>query len=152
MDADAVSRNEAIAALLHRLNGGLHNASIALELARDGAGEGRQQMLARGLAGIEQSSRAAQMLDELVRSESGDAGVRGDYLGDVAEILRLQSARRGIALSWDANGRSMVTTSRAAAHSLARGFARLAHATPGVALRIEFGAHEGAPALNVLPE
>ena len=43
----------AIAALLHRLNGGLHNAALAFELSKRGDGDaGSDRILDRGLAGV----------------------------------------------------------------------------------------------------
>jgi len=92
-------RGVAIAALLHRLNGGLNNAALAFELALsngDSAVDDSGQTLERGLAGVEQASRAATLLSLMLDpSAVAPATARDRYAEDVAEILRAHARRVG---------------------------------------------------------
>jgi len=92
-------RGVAIAALLHRLNGGLNNAALAFELAlssSDNAADDCAQTLERGLAGVEQASRAATLLSLMLDpSAVAPASSRGPYAQDVADILRAHARRVG---------------------------------------------------------
>ena len=92
-------RGVAIAALLHRLNGGLNNAALAFELALSGgasAGNDSAQMLERGLAGVEQASRAGTLLALMLDPTAAvPASTRGPYAQDVAEMLRAHAQRIG---------------------------------------------------------
>ena len=92
-------RGVAIAALFHRLNGGLNNAALAFELALssgDSAGDDSGQMLERGLAGVEQASRAATLLSLMLDPDAAaPSSARDPYAQDIAEILRAHARRIG---------------------------------------------------------
>jgi hypothetical protein len=81
------------------LNGGLNNAALAFELALssgDNDGDDCGQMLARGLAGVEQASRAGTLLALMLDPTAAvPASTRGPYAQDVAEILRAHARRIG---------------------------------------------------------
>ena len=95
-------RNAAIAALLHRLNGGLNNASLAFELAlsRNGNGDAESvHMLGRGLAGVEQASRAATLLALMVDPTAAPPkSAAGPFAQDVLDILRAHARRIGLSV------------------------------------------------------
>jgi len=93
-------RRVAIAALLHRLNGGLNNAALAFELALstgDSAVDDCGQTLERGRAGVEQASRAATLLALMLDPDAAapSSSSRDPYAQDVAEILRAHARRIG---------------------------------------------------------
>ena len=100
-------RGVAIAALLHRLNGGLNNAALAFELALssgDDDGDNSAQVLKRGLAGVEQASRAGTLLALMLDPTAAvPASTRGPYAEDVAEILRAHARRLGCEAEADLN-------------------------------------------------
>ena len=92
------ARRAAIAALLHRLNGGLNNAALAfeLELSKSENDKGIEHVLERGLAGVEQASRAATLLALLLDPTAlPPASSTGPYAQDVVEILRAHARRMG---------------------------------------------------------
>jgi len=92
-------RRVAIAALLHRLNGGLNNAALAFELALstgDSAVDDCGQTLERGRAGVEQASRAATLLSLMLDPDAAaPSSARDPYAQDIAEILRAHARRIG---------------------------------------------------------
>jgi hypothetical protein len=81
------------------LNGGLNNAALAFELAlssHDSAGKDSAHILERGLAGVEQASRAGTLLALMLDPTAAvPASTRGPYARDVAEILRAHASRIG---------------------------------------------------------
>jgi hypothetical protein len=80
-----------VAALVHRMNGGLNNAALAIELALgavDRGNEATDQALRAGLSAIGQASRAAMLLSQLVRPQRMGGEPVHPYMQDVREILR----------------------------------------------------------------
>lgn len=149
MNAMAIAREQAIAALVHRLNGGLHNAALALELAADGGSN--SSLLGSGIAGIEQASRAGAMLDALVRQGARD-DAPGPYLDDVVELLRIEASRRSIELRPSAIAVApSETTARAAVQGLVDGLAMIASAAAGTRVLLELGTSGRGSALRVEP-
>ena len=91
----------AVAALVHRMNGALNNASMALEIAlADTASvdEASDRTLRTGLAAMAQASRAAALLAYLVHGRIAPDDPDGSYARDVQEILREQARSLGAAL------------------------------------------------------
>ena len=91
------ARRAAIAALFHRLNGGLNNAALAFELCkRSGDDGGSERTLDRGVAGVEQAARAATLLALIIDpSATRPPSEIGPYAQDVVEILRGHARRAG---------------------------------------------------------
>jgi hypothetical protein len=93
------ARRVAIAALLHRLNGGLNNAALAFELALSRNGDDGSESadtLNRGVAGVEQASRAATLLALIIDPTMAPPPTpAGAYAQDVADILRAHARRVG---------------------------------------------------------
>ena len=127
-----VARRAAIAALLHRLNGGLNNAALAFELAStksgtDGADS--EQVLGRGLAGVEQAARAATLLAIVVDSTTAPPkSAAGPYAQDVVDILRAYARRIGSSAESELDVSSLASkdmTPAAAADALLAGLATL---------------------------
>jgi hypothetical protein len=86
---------------VHRLNGALNNASMALELALGNAASAQVDTgntLRAGLAAIARASRAAALIAHLVNGRGMPADGDGAYADDVREILREQPRRAGLAL------------------------------------------------------
>ena len=98
-------RRAAIAALVHRLNGGLNNAALAFELALargDDADAESRQLFARGLIGVGQASRAVTLLELMLDPAMAPlATTPGPYAQDVADILRAHARRSGSGLPAD---------------------------------------------------
>jgi len=97
-EATAPGRAAAVAALVHRMNGGLNNAALAIELALGAPAEGHpltEQSLRAGLAAIAQASRAAMLISQIVRPQGTTGEPVHPYMQDVREILRdhAQAAR-----------------------------------------------------------
>ena len=114
-------RRVAIAALLHRLNGGLNNAALAFELALstgDSAVDDCGQTFERGRAGVEQASRAATLLALMLDPDAAapSSSSRDPYAQDVAEILRAHARRIGCDAASDPDVASLngMDTARAA--------------------------------------
>lgn len=135
LDAEReLARRAAIAALLHRLNGGLNNAALAFELASSKHPDGRDlpnsaQTLDRGLAGVEQAARAATVLALLVDpTATPTASSTGPYAEDVVDILRAHARRNGLAVEEQTDIGSMINagiTPLEAAEALLAGLAPL---------------------------
>ena len=134
--ADNAARQAAIAALLHRLNGGLNNAALAFELALSDYGSatgGSPSTLDRGLAGVEQASRAATLLALMVDpTAKPPASPPGPYAKDVIEILRAHARRIGCGVDSDLNMSTLEkdSTPAATAEALLVGLAALQRAAP----------------------
>jgi hypothetical protein len=154
---DALAQEEAaIAALIHRLNGGLNNAAMAFELSCGAGADSRaERTLHTGLAGVEQAARAVALLDQLVRPREGsDDTNTGPYLRDVCDMLRAHAARGSHNLhdGFDpARLQDLACTPGAAAACLTAGLAAIAHAAPDALLEIALVAREGGYWLEVKP-
>jgi hypothetical protein len=145
----------AISALVHRLNGGLNNAAMALELASGGSDPRTERTLQTGMGGVEQASRAVAMLDQLVRPQTAvDDAFKGPYLRDVCEMLRAHAARRArnLRLRFDPSQlASLGSTPGAAAKCLAAGLAVLTDTDTDAALEMSLDARDEGYWLEVKP-
>jgi hypothetical protein len=91
-----------MSALVHRLNGGLNNASLALEIGVEGNdAEASRSVLRTGRAAVAQASRAATLLAHLVDSRWPPAEADALYAEDVREILAEHARSKGRALRSD---------------------------------------------------
>ncbi len=126
----------ALAALLHRLNGGLNNAAIAFDILHASRMEGATgQVVTTGMAGVAQASRAAKLIDAIL-SPDGVSFLDDDafYVQDVVQMLRENAARAGCNLRVTVDvpaGSAVSCTPRAVALSLTRGLAAIARGGDG---------------------
>jgi hypothetical protein len=122
-------RGAAISALLHRVSGGLNNASMAFELALGAGGPPRadDRVLQAGLSGVHQAARAIALLSELLTPAPAVAlNAPAAALSDVTDMLRVNATMRGVALHIDgepARGEESSTTPALAVASLLEGLA-----------------------------
>jgi len=149
--ADNIART-GLAALLHRLNGGLNNAAIACELLQEQPRDSAtSKMVDAGLVGVLQASRAAKLI-EAVEGFTSAARLADDdaYLRDVIEILSVQASRAGCTLVMHPTLLPHTLThcsAVAAADSLLRGLAALHEAGAG-RLEIAVSARAGVEELE----
>jgi hypothetical protein len=128
-------RRTAIAALLHRISGGLNNASMAFELALglSPSACADERVLQAGLGGVGQAARAVALLSELLTPGStGASHGTGARLSDVIEMLRASATLRGVGLRIDgepARGDETATTPALAVASLLEGLAAIDQAS-----------------------
>jgi hypothetical protein len=100
-DARHGTRERAKHLLVHRANGGIHNAALAMRFvtARVPALEEHSSDLATfvaaGLRGTADAARALQLLAALGGVESTSSSESGAYVDDVATLLRAESRRQG---------------------------------------------------------
>ena len=122
----------AIAAILHRLNGGLNNAALAFELSRrNSADTDAERTLARGIAGVEQASRAATLLAWIIDpATTRPVSAIGPYADDVVDILRGHARRIGATVDAAVSAiPETCTTPAATAEALLSGFIALERAS-----------------------
>jgi hypothetical protein len=110
------TRERAKHLLVHRANGGIHNAALAMrfvtarvpstgELPRDLA-----TFIAAGLRGTADAARALQLLAALDDLESATLSAEGGpYVGDVATLLSAESRRQGKSFAFEAAERGLDT-------------------------------------------
>jgi hypothetical protein len=124
---NADERAAAVAALVHRMNGALNNASMALEIALADAASvdaASDKTLRTGLAAMAQASRAATLLASLVHGRVAPDDRDADYARDVQEILREYARSSGVALD-DQHAIPVGGGAAHAADALVAGLARL---------------------------
>ena len=96
------ARRTALAALVHRLNGSLNNASLAFEVALGGGQDAAtEQTLRTGLAAIAQASRAAMLLAHLVNGQRSTVEPSELFTSDVHDLLAELARSTGHAASSD---------------------------------------------------
>jgi len=87
-----------VAALVHRMNGALNNASMALELALGDAAcvdDTSDKTLRAGIAAMAQASRAAALIAYLAQGRTAPNDPDGAYARDVGEVLREHARSTG---------------------------------------------------------
>ena len=99
---DQAIRDELLRALFHHLNGGLHNATLALELVAHGPVERAASAESRalgqaGLRGLGQASRSLQLVSALLNfARTADAESSLELVDDVIKMLRICAMRHRI--------------------------------------------------------
>jgi hypothetical protein len=99
------TRERAKHLLVHRANGGIHNAAIALRLVTERLPSGgtfppdTASFVAAGVRGTASAARALQLLGALVGLESVSASRDADaFVEDIEKILHAESRKHGIKL------------------------------------------------------
>ena len=101
------TRERAKHLLVHRANGGIHNAVIALKLVTErlpsaGSPSDTPTFVAAGVRGAASAARALQLLGALVGLESVSSPYDADaFVDDIGKILATESRRHGITLKMD---------------------------------------------------
>jgi len=154
--ADDARAGAAVAALLHRISGGLNNAAMAFELAlaasNDSQRDASERVLHAGVGGVNQAARAVALLRELLSPGSGAA--RHDslaHLADIIEMLRSRAALRTVALRVEGEplpGDEGLTTPALALASLLEGLSALERAPPGTSLALSTSQTHSGPHLR----
>lgn len=146
----------AVGAVLHRLNGGLNNAVLALDVLSERPLRGTPSVLEAGRAGAEQAARAARLLAELVPSAHTSTGTEetGPYFADVYDIVCADAQRRGRNLHCEACDRPRLQSIPArpaqAAACLAALFAAIESAPPDASLALLVETAGGEPVLRIV--
>ena len=106
------ARERAKRLLVHRANGGIHNAAIALRLVTSdvpsvrGPTTDTTSFVAAGIRGTADASRALQLLGALVGLESTSPPGDGNaFVDDIATMLNAESLRRGITIRIEVSDR-----------------------------------------------
>jgi len=141
--SDEDRRRTAIAALLHRVSGGLNNAAMAFELgiSPSGGADASPRVMRAGLAGVEQAARATTLLGELLDPGASDSEPQS-RLSDVIDMLRSHAAQCSIAVRMEGEspaGEYGATTAALAVASLLDGLAALARAGAGAGASLSLG-------------
>ena len=140
------TRERAKRLLVHRANGGIHNATIALKLVTErlpsngAVAQDMASFVAAGIRGTASAARALQLLGALVGLESAsppqDAAA---FVDDIAKILDAESRLHGITLHMDlTDQKSSAPAIRVEdlAEILIAGLSAAEDAVPNSALRI----------------
>ena len=145
-DPRHATRERAKHLLVHRANGGIHNAVLALKLVGDGLpspgarAQNTASVVAVGLRGTVDAARALQLLGALVGLESASAPQDSNaYVEDITRILQTESRRRGITIEMTMAERAPSAPAipiEALAEILVAGLSAVADALPNSALRI----------------
>lgn len=146
--ADAAAREAAVAALLHRVSGGLNNAAMAFELASSSSGEGT---VAAGLAGVNQAARAIALLGQLLLPDGGAPSSTQASLSDIVDVLRSRAGLRKVALHVEGDlvgAEEGTTTPALAIASLLDGLDAIAHAPVGASVAIAIAHTQDGPRLR----
>ena len=143
-----------LAALIHRLNGGLNNAAMAFDLLQASSVDtSTSQILATGIAGVEQAARAAKLIDTIVRpGASSTISEDGVYLRDLLEMLRTHASQAGCTLRVGNDVSAELHTPcppTVATASLARGLAAIARAGDKPLVLVP-AKHGGATTLEIM--
>ena len=147
----------AVAALLHRISGGLNNAAMAFELAMGAQDEAQRgatdRVLGAGLAGVQQAARGIALLNELLSPGSTPPATDTmAHLTDVIDILRSRASMRTVALNVvgaPVAGDDGITTPALAVASLLEGLSALEHTLPGSSLPLEMSQTPAGPQLRI---
>jgi len=150
--SDDERRQTAIAALLHRVSGGLNNAAMAFELGMSSSGgaDTSPRVMRAGLGGVEQAARASTLLGELLKPGTSD-GEPQSRLSDVIDLLRSHAAQCSIAVRIEGDlptGDYGATTAALAVASLLDGLAALERAGAGQSLSLGIAQVRGGARLR----
>ena len=145
-DPPRATREQAKHLLVHRANGGIHNAVLALKLVADGLpspgapAQSTASVVGVGLRGTVDAARALRLLGALVGLESASAQQDSNaYIEDITRILQAESRRRGITIEMTMAERAPSAPAipvEALAEILVAGLSAVADALPNSALRI----------------
>jgi len=145
------TRERAKHLLVHRANGGIHNAAIALKLVTErlpstgSLVQDTASFVAAGVRGTASAARALQLLGALVGLESASAPSDANaFVDDIAKILHAESRRHGIAFQMDMANRGPAAAAirvEDLADILIAGLSAVEDAVPNSAIRIR--AREG---------
>ena len=140
------ARERAKHLLVHRANGAIHNAVLALKLVGEGPpspgapAQNTASVVGVGLRGTVDAARALRLLGALVGLESASAPPDSDaYIDDITRILQAESRRRGITIEMTTSERAPSAPAipiEALAEILVAGLSAVADALPNSALRI----------------
>jgi hypothetical protein len=143
------TRERARHLLVHRANGGIHNAAIALKLVTASVpspgtlAQDTASFVAAGVRGTANAARALQLLGALVGLESVSSPTdRSALVDDIATILRGEARRHRIDLRIDLAGLGPAVSIERLAEMLIAGLSALESADPSsaVTIRVRDGA------------